>query len=234
MRWMGEAASSELLRCLWDPWMGFRARAARPESGTRSFLRFLAWRTPFAFAETLLAARGVMRLWRTILDPESPLWGQIRAQVPGLELAELREALALLPPPPPFGRALPTLLVLALLGVLGLWTHHLLWDHACLKLLRGLKGGLALSARAESEVLAVTSLGTAVGLLAYLPGLGCLFGPLIGALGLWCWVLRGFALAAFHGCEAWRGILATLVHALLALCFYGLLLGLLLLLFWPA
>jgi hypothetical protein len=34
-------------------------------------------------------------------------------------------------------------------------------------------------------------------------------------VAVYVWVLRGFALAAWHGCPIWKGVLATLLHGLL-------------------
>ena len=43
--------------------------------------------------------------------------------------------------------------------------------------------------------------------------------PPLGLLGAYFWILRGFALAAFHDCPLWKGIVATLLHILIAACF---------------
>lgn len=38
-----------------------------------------------------------------------------------------------------------------------------------------------------------------------LPRMGCLFSLPLGFLGAYFWILRGFALAAFHRCPIWKG-----------------------------
>lgn len=214
-----------LLRCTLDPLQGFRDRATLAPPPGRAFLRFLALRLPLSLAEVLLLWNLVRRGWLELLRPESRVWEWVLTQAPTLSRADLALALQSWPRPPDPGTVLPWLLGLAVLGLLGLWTHHVVWDHGCLKLLGGTRTPAAWrrTLQAESEALSVGSLGAAVGLLGYLPGFGCLLSPLVTAAGIWFWVLRGFALAAFHGCETWRGVLATLLHALLASLFYGLL-----------
>jgi hypothetical protein len=34
-------------------------------------------------------------------------------------------------------------------------------------------------------------------------------------VAVYFWVLRGYALAAWHGCPVWKGVVATLLHAFL-------------------
>ena len=51
---------------------------------------------------------------------------------------------------------------------------------------------------------------------ALFPVLGLVLGPVLGALGIYFWVLRGVALAAFHGCPVWKGVVATLLHVVIA------------------
>lgn len=216
---------ARILRCTLDPIAGFRERAEGSPPPGRAFLNFLAWRLPLSLAETLLVWSLLRRSWMELLNPEARIWDLVLKQGQGLSREDLIPLLLTWPRPPAFERALPWLILASLLGLLGLWTHHVVWDHGCLRLLRGVKGpgGWRRTMQAESEALTVGALGAAAGLLAYVPGLGCLLSPLVGGLSLWCWVLRGFALAAFHGCESWRGVAATLLHAILATLFYGVL-----------
>jgi hypothetical protein len=45
----------------------------------------------------------------------------------------------------------------------------------------------------------------------------------LALVNLWFWGLRGFALAARHGCPPWKGVAATGLHlALLGCCGIGL------------
>jgi len=34
-------------------------------------------------------------------------------------------------------------------------------------------------------------------------------------LGIYFWIIRGYALAAWHGCPPWKGVVATLLHVVL-------------------
>lgn len=227
----------ENLQALWHrtirPERAFAARAAEaPELG-EAVWGLLAIRTGPAFLATLLGYSGLLQMHGRITRMEGPLFEYLFANLPpGTNPADLRAAFQALPPLPSLGQALPWLLLLAPLGVLSLWLHDAVWDHTCLWLLRGLKGrkSLRVTLVADAEALKVGSLGAALALLGELPGLGCLFSVLLFPIGVYFWVLRGFALAAWHGCPVWKGAVATLLHALLAALFgLGLLAGFLLL-----
>lgn len=215
----------DLWHCALHPVQGFRERAAMARPPREAFWGFLAWRVPIAAVEATLAWQVLLRIWAMALDPAGMLWTQILPLVPDFTTADLTLMLAPLPRPPSFHAYLPLVLLLGVLGPPSVWLHHVAWDHASLRLLRGTKArSLALTAQAESEALTVGALGAALGLLAYLPGLGCALNLVLMPLGIWFWVLRGYALAAYHQCPLWKGITATLLHVVLVLIFYGLVL----------
>lgn len=214
-----------LWQCALHPVQGFQQRAVLARAPRLAFWEFLAWRIPVAVVEAALAWQVLLRVWAMVLDPAGMLWTQILPLVPDFTAADLTLMLAPLPHPPAFHSYLPLVLLLGILGPPSLWLHHVAWDHASLRLLKGAAPhSVALTARAESEALTVGAVGAALGLLAYLPGIGCALNLVLMPLGIWFWLLRGFALSAFHRCPLWKGLTATLLHVVLVLAFYGLVL----------
>jgi hypothetical protein len=182
----------------------------------------LAWRTALGWVDGALSLWGFTAGYASFRALEGPLWPRLAgllAQLnPDLHPEDLRSLLAELPALPPLGMLLLWMLPLVPLGVASAWLHNLVWDHGCLWLLRGAERdrGWKLTAQAESSALWAGSAGVAVGLLGHAPVLGLVLGPVLGALGVYFWILRGVALSAFHGCPLWKGVTATLLHAVLA------------------
>lgn len=216
------------LRELWlrarFPEKSFRLLASEELSLWDSLGRLLLWRAPVALAEGILTYWSFARLYRSLASGSGPLWEALfRALPPEFSAEEVRGALQGLPELPVLARALPWLSVAAPLYVLSLWLHDAVWDHGCLWMLGGLRGGkgFRVSLIAESEALQAGVLGAALGLLTSLPGLGWLLSLPVALVAAYFWILRGVALAAFHGCPVWKGIVATLLHALLIACLAG-------------
>lgn len=210
-------------RLAFRPLTGFQDEARAELPAGKAFLRMLAWRTALGWADGALSLWGFAAGYAGFKTMEGPLWGRLLAMVtqlnPELRAEDVRALVADLPALPSLGRMLLWMLPLVPLGVASAWLHNLVWDHGCLWLLRGVERtkGWRITARAESSALWAGSAGVAIGLLGHLPVLGLVLGPVLGALGIYFWVLRGVALAAFHGCPVWKGVVATLLHVVIAL-----------------
>lgn len=204
------------LRALRWPATAFRELAAKAPGLGASLGWMLAWWLPPAFLHGGLAAWSALRTWEGLRAGHLPAWAGIFLPA-WVDPDGLRELLARLPAAPSPGVVAAWLLVLVPLGVLGAWLHHAVWDHTCLWMLGGLKRrrGFRASLVAEAQVLRVAALGSWAGLLGLLPGAGLLLTLPLAILEGYLWILRGFSLAAFHGCETWKGIAATVLHAVL-------------------
>ncbi len=185
-----------------------------------SLARMLILRSPLAVAEGLLAFRAFSLLYESVSSMEGPIWETIFRQIPDLDPETLRLNMQGLPQLPAVSHVLPWMLLGAPIYVLSLWLHDAVWDHGCLWMVGGLqlKRGFRTSLLADSEALQVSVIGAALGLLNYLPRIGWLLAFPVGAVSMYFWILRGFALAAFHDCPAWKGVLATILHVIVAAC----------------
>ncbi len=221
----------QTLRDLWrravSPAEAFRLRAAEaPELGA-SLGTLLLLRSPLVLIELVVGYWNLRVAFASLRGMDAAAADWIKLLPLSLTLEDWRMLIADLPVLPDVTRALPWLVLLAPMWVLGLWLHDAAWDHGCLWLLGGLKGrkGLRVTLVAEAEALSVGSLGAAVGLLGLVPLVGWVLALPLAALGVWFWVLRGFALAAWHQCPVWKGVVATVLHALLAVCCLGAVVG---------
>jgi len=213
----------EALRLLWEravrPSRAFRERCLEAPGLGDSVKEMLLLRAPIAFLGSVLAYLSFQGFYARIASPDSEVWRFIVARAPdSVDPADLNAALAKLPELPTLHAMLPWLLLLAPLAVLSLWLHDATFDHMGLWLLGGLKErrGFRASLVADSEALKVGALGAAVGLIADLPGMGIALGLLLAPVAIYFWILRGYALAAWHGCPPWKGIVATLLNIVLA------------------
>lgn len=206
------------------PLEGFKAEAGSGPAAGPAFLRMLAWRTGLGWLDGALSLWGFAAGYASFRAMEGPLWGRVLealAQMNGeVRPEDLKEMLTQLPALPPLPLLLLWMLPLVPLGVASAWLHNVVWDHGCLWLLRGVERnrGWRTTMRAESTAMWAGSAGVALGLLGHAPVLGLLLGPVLAAVGVYFWVLRGVALATFHGCPVWKGVVATLLHVVIAAC----------------
>ena len=209
----------ELLAAALRPWEAFPRWAEAPPPLRIGLGRMLRWRLPLACAEGLLGWWSLGSLLKRVPGLMGPPL-QALARERGLDPADLRALLAQLPALPPLSQAWPWLLLAAPLMLLGAWLHHAVWDHGCLWMLGGLKWnrGFRASLEAEAEALTVGTVGALLGLLGLIPVVGLLLSLPLALVSLWFWGLRGFALAARHGCPAWKGVAATGLHLFLVGC----------------
>lgn len=208
---------------LWEaalrPQRVFPAQAKDPRGSGRAFAGMMAWRVPLGVLGAVAAVRGLLLGLDQFRHLEGP-WAQVvLTGVPGMAPEDLKAALAELPQLPSLYGALPWILLLVPLGMAGAWLHHSVWDHTCLWLLRGLRKEQPWKATLEAEALAleVGAVGAALGLLTLLPLIGSFLWPIMLGLDIWFWCLRGVALASFHGCPLWKGVVATLLHGAIVL-----------------
>jgi len=213
----------ESLRTLLDralhPGQGFAERAREAPELAEAVRAMVLLRSPVSFIGLVLGYVGFGALYTQIATPGSSFWSRLPAELlDRIDPAELQAGLARLPALPSLHAALPALVLLAPVMVLSLWMHDVAFDHMALWMLGGLKTGRGVRATcvADAEALKVGVLGAALGLLSELPVVGWVLGLLLFPVGIWFWVLRGHALAAWHGCPVWKGVVATLLHVLLA------------------
>ncbi|MBS1784012.1 MAG: hypothetical protein JST24_01135 [Acidobacteria bacterium] len=219
-----------LLRPLWAPADGFRELALDAPSLRRSLGWMLAAALPWKMASTWFGLRAGLAEYAVFRDGGGAVWQKVYQALPDLSREDIRQAFGAWPAAPGWEQVVPWVPLLALAGLFSLWLHDGVWDHAALWLLRGLKSEKATRVKAtlaaEAQAQAVAWIGSALGLLAFLPGVGDAFSLALLPLTAWLWLLRGWALSAHHGCPPWKGVVATLLHLVL----FGLFMALILLL----
>ena len=218
----------EPLRSLWTralhPREGFAARALEAPPLGAAVKEMVLVRSPIAFVGLVLSYVGFTSFYARLVSPESELWTTIlRAAPESVDPADLKAALARLPDLPSLHAVLPGLVVLAPLLILSLWLHDATLDHLGLWLLRGLKTrrGLRASLTADAEALKVGAVGAVLALAGDVPGTGLVLTLLLLPVAVYFWIIRGYALAAWHGCPPWKGIVATLLNVVLAVALVG-------------
>lgn len=208
-----------LLRPLVAPREGFAAFAAEAPSLRRSLGWMLAAALPWGLASTWFGTREALSAYAAFRDLRGPVWEAVFQALPDLSRSDLREVFSAWPAAPAWGAVAPWVPLIALVALFGTWLHDGVWDHAGLWLLRGLReekrGRVAATLAAEAQAQAVGWIAVALGLLGFLPGAGGWIALLSWPLAAWLWLLRGWALAAHHGCPPWKGVVATLLHLVL-------------------
>lgn len=219
----------ERFEVLWaravHPARAFGERALEAPPLGEAWRGLLLLRAPLAFLGLLLTYANFQTLYAKLADPAGEFWTFIVQRAPeAVDPAELTAALGHLPGLPSLIRMLPWLALAAPLLVLSLWLHDATLDHLSLWLLRGLKTrrSFRITLVADAEALKVGALGAALGLLAELPGTGLAVTLLLVPVGIYFWILRGYALAAWHGCPLWKGLAATILNMVLAVVLVGL------------
>lgn len=208
-----------LLRPLWAPREGFRDLATDAPGLGRSLAWMMSAALPWWMASAWFGMRQALQEYEAFREVRGEVWDSVLRFTPDLSRSDLQQVFAGWPAAPSWAQAELWIPVLATLGLLGVWMHDGVWDHAGLWLLRGLKaekaGRVKATLAAEAQAQAVGWVGTALGLLTFLPGMAGWMGFILFPLTAWLWLLRGWALAAHHGCPIWKGVVATLLHLVL-------------------
>lgn len=217
----------EALRALLGPRTAFADLGTVPPRAGRAFSRMLLWWLPPALLYGALSAWNGLGAYGALRAGHLPAWLG-RLILPGLDPDSSVAFLRSLPPPPAASTVALAVLLLVPLSVAGIWLHDAVWDHTALWMLGALKAkrGFRATLLAESQALRIAALGSWVGLFGFIPGAGLALAVPLALLEAYLWIFRGFALAAVHGLPAWKGVLATVVHAALLGFFTLLLLGL--------
>lgn len=218
----------EPLAALWTraihPRRGFLDKAEEAPALGQAVGEMMLLRSPLAFVGLLLTYAGFTTTYARLTSPTSEVWTFILKQAPeSLDPAELTAALAKLPDLPSMYQMLPWMAMAAPLLVLSLWLHDATFDHLGLWLLRGLgtRRGFRASLVADAEALKVGALGAALALVGEVPGTGLGLTLLLLPVAVYFWIMRGYALAAWHGCPPWKGVVATLLNVVLAVVLVG-------------
>jgi hypothetical protein len=214
-----------LIRCALHPVQGFREQAVVSPGFGASFGWMMALRGSFSVLGGLLTLHAVYRDYPLFKNLQGSMWQGVFHRLPAdINVEDLRAFVLNLPDLPPWTSIWPWMLVLGPLGIASAWLHNAVWDHTCLWMLGGVKrtGSWRVTFIAEAEAMQVGTLDAAFSLFSFIPLAGLLMAPFFMLSGAYFWVMRGIALAAFHQAPIWKGVVATVLHILLAtLCLCG-------------
>lgn len=226
-----------LLRPLWSPRQGFLDLAADAPRLGRSLGWMAAAALPWSLVSAWFGLRQELSAYAAFRDARGEVWNQVFAALPDLSREDVRAIFAAWPAAPAWSHLAPWVPLIAAASLFGLWLHNGVWDHAALWILRGLKpdkaGRVKATLAGEAQALAVGWIGSALGLLAFAPGVEGWASLGLFPLTAWLWLLRGWALSAHHGCPVWKGVAATILHLVLFGLFLSVFLVLPLLLMLP-
>lgn len=213
--------------CALHPVAGFRAWAAEAPDLGPTFGWLLLVRGVLASLGSLLMLRSLYHDYPSFKHLQGPVWQELLLRLPpDLSAQDVRAYLSGLPDLKPWAQVWPWVLALGPVGIASAWLHNAVWDHGCLWLLGGVKrsGSWRTTFIAEAAAMQVGALEALLALLGFLPLAGPLLAPVLAAVGVYFWVMRGIALAVFHDVPPWKGALATLLHVAIAiLCVCGML-----------
>ncbi len=214
--------ASRLLRCALHPVQGFQERVAAGPRLWESFSKMMLLRSVLAIIGGLGSAWTFYQEYPVWKDINSPVWTQALRYVPqDFSQETLAYYLKNLPSLPPWSHVWPWILIIGPVSIASAWLHNAVWDDISLWMLGGLnsKRGWRTTFLAEAEAMQVGALDALLGLLRFVPVVGVLLWPILGLSGIYFWVMRGISLAAFHGAPVWKGVVATLLHVVLAIFF---------------
>ncbi|MCL1893608.1 MAG: hypothetical protein FWG02_05155 [Holophagaceae bacterium] len=204
----------------------FTEQATKKPRPVYSVGLMLLFRVPVLWVTTIIYYIWLVRALELAHDPPLELQDFVRHYAAS-SANDIFLELKNIPLLPQLETAWPWIGLFALLVVVGIWMHNSVWDHTALWMLGGTKSedSFKTSCTAIADVMGAATYGTLLGLIATLPFVGLFALPLLGIVNIYYWILRGIGLSIYHGCPIWKGVVATILHVLLVVIFYGLLIA---------